>query len=499
MRQQFKRTGLWLVILLLITGGVSARDLLQGDQCFVEADQVIGGNLFVVCRILTIDGHVEGNVIGVATTAIISSSATIDGDLYLLAGQLDVHGTVGHGVHFAGAVLRMHETTRFVDEHSNLISLSLSTRLFEDMVFPGTIVNWGYQLILDGQVGDEVNFWGSALHIGGQVTDDVFASVGDPQSTGVSQIETLFIPFALDVELVNPGLIMGENARITGDLVYTGVSVGDIEGTVEGEIDYTPASLGPVQIETGSLSLYLAQVVREFTTLAIIGLFLLFFAPRAIHKPLHHLQTRPISSTSVGLLSFILSFPVIMMVFVLSLLVLGILSLLRLDGVFIPTLVVLGFVNVGGTALFYFIAIFVARVIVCIVLGRWMLRMTIGDGDSPRLLYMGMVVGVLVLSLLASLPVIGWVVNAVALFLGLGTLLSVFLNQLQTFRQQAQTAPPARYPRYVPERPPLPDHPEEARRIPPPIIDSSPSPPGADNLPEGFDWWGNTDDDNPDS
>jgi hypothetical protein len=36
----------------------------------------------------------------------------------------------------------------------------------------------------------------------------------------------------------------------------------------------------------------------------------------------------------------------------------------------------------------------------------------------------------------------------------------------------------------------VPLHPEDARQLPPPIIEDKPSlGPGMDNLPEGFHWW----------
>ena len=41
-------------------------------------------------------------------------------------------------------------------------------------------------------VGREVSFWGSALTINNLVGGDVTATVGDPTSTGVTELRTLF-------------------------------------------------------------------------------------------------------------------------------------------------------------------------------------------------------------------------------------------------------------------------------------------------------------------
>lgn len=46
---------------------------------------------------------------------------------------------------------------------------------------PGNIAAAGYQLVLNGDVGGEVNFWGSGLAINAAVGGDVDAVVGDLQ------------------------------------------------------------------------------------------------------------------------------------------------------------------------------------------------------------------------------------------------------------------------------------------------------------------------------
>ena len=325
-----------------------------------------------------------------------------------------------------------------------------------------------------------------------QIHGDVYARVGNPQSSGAEQLETLLIPFALDVNLINPGLFIRENARIAGLLEYSGIEPGIIDGVVEGETIFNRSDVSPVQISLGeeentgrSLSRYFSQVLREFTTLGLIGVFGLLLMPRLMQAPIATLQQRPVSSLSVGMLSFLLSFPVILIVLLLSLLVIFILSLLRLDGVVVAALVILGITDIGGASLFYFVAIFIARVIVALGLGRVAVQVTLGDNGSQRINYLSLGIGVLVLAILGSLPApLGWIVNAVALFLGLGAILSVLQTQLRALRES-----PAETPRYAAEKQELPRSPEDARQFPPPIINDKPAAPGMDNLPEGFEWW----------
>ncbi len=219
----------------------------------------------------------------------------------------------------------------------------------------------------------------------------------------------------------------------------------------------------------------------------MIGLFGMLLAPHLMQTPIATLRQRPVSSLSVGMLSFILSFPIVLIMLLLSLLVLFILSLLQLDGVLIVAIIALSLVNVGGASVFYFVAIFIARVAMALAMGRIIVRTAIGDDGSQRIMYLSLGVGIVALAFLGSLPTVGWIVNGVALFLGLGAILIVLQTQLRTFRETSPV--PSRYPRYAPDKPELPRSPEDARQFPPPILDDRPVAPGMDNLPEGFEWW----------
>src|SRR6266567_2416450 len=117
---------LFLSILLLFGRGEAwARTIRQGDQCLVDTNETIQGNLFALCRTLQIRGTVNGDVLGASTDAQITGKVT--GDVYLVAGQLEISGEVGEDVHFAGAVLRLLPSAKLSGATSDLMSLSLST------------------------------------------------------------------------------------------------------------------------------------------------------------------------------------------------------------------------------------------------------------------------------------------------------------------------------------------------------------------------------------
>ncbi len=476
------------ILLLFGRGEAWARTIRQGDQCLVDTNEVIQGNLFALCRTLQIKGTVNGDVLAAATDAKITGKIT--GDVYILAGQLEISGEVGQDVNFAGSVLRLMPTAKLSSTTSDVMSLSLSTIIDAGTQIPGNITSAGYQLVVDGDVAGEVSFWGSALVINSTVTGDVDAVVGDSQSTGVSQVQTLIVPFGWDVQLADPGLTVGDKGVVSGHLKYSAVTPGIITGKVNGDMVFTQVAAQPdltqiMQRDNGdTVQLLVASTIHEFAILALIGLLALVFLPRQFQIPLRTLQSRTLPSAGMGLLAFIVSFPITIMVLILIVLVLIVpLILLQLDGLFVFLFsgTVLG--AWGGLAsVFYFTAIFISRVVFALLIGRGIVRGVIGDDGSQRVAFISLFVGALLLSIVVSLPVIGIIVSAITAFMGLGAILIVINNQMRALREEVPQSA-LRVKRIPPS-----SNRSSGRQFAPPMLQEG-SGPGMDNLPDGFDWW----------
>ncbi len=494
MRSARKR--LWLLILLLlIAGGVSATDIIQQEICTIPAERVVEGNLYVLCRQLMIEGVVQGNVIGLAYLAEIHGR--VDKNIYLAGGELDIHGTVGDDIHFGGLALNIESSSDLLDSDVFLLGLSGSIRAATQVT--GQIVALGYQLAVDGNVTEGIEFWGSALKIAGEVAGNVDASVGDATSQNVaSQLETFLLPLQLNIELIDPGLRVEEPASIGGVLTYRAPSQGEILAEMETPPVFIPNITNSAFLELmeqqdtqRAVGIYINQVIREFTTLGLLGLVSLVLIPGFVKRPIRAVRRQPISSFGVGLLSFILSFPIVLVVLILSLLVILILALLRLDGVIVAGGIILGIVNIGGTSLFYFIAIFISRMIMAVALGR-LLVSGFMPLNTTRSWYISLGIGVFILALLASLPQVGWIVNALAIFFGLGAILTVIQAEFRTMGDESQRPAPVYYPTgtasttasVLTAATPA----ATTVRMPVPLLEERASNPGMDNLPPGFDF-----------
>ena len=516
-----------LVILIFLTAGtVAAREILNETDCIVPEGTVVEGTLFVVCETLTIDGEVQGDVIGLAVRSTINGD--VDGNIYLIAAQLDIWGQISEDVHFGGAVLRLNSPaegdirpikredalTPAARVRGSIKAVALSAEITADALVADGVIQLGYQLIVHGGVENEINFWGSLLEIDGLVVGDIFAAVGDPDSES-SNLQALLIPLSLDLDLRNPGLTLAEEGTIIGSLNYRGPTAATIEGIVNDEIVYYPLIANPLPTleEPRSFARYASQFGREFITLALIGAAGLFLFPNLVNLPLTNLRTRPFANFSVGMLAFILSFPVVLIGLLLSLSVLFVLQLIGLQSLVIAVSIVLGLINFGGMSIFYFVAIFVARSLVGLAIGRLLLRIILNTRVLSRTTeYIALAIGMLILSIVVSLPYVGWLFNAAALFLGLGTILTVLLDQFRKIRDSAVSPAPAWYaPSPAVTRPrtpvsnvphidvlPVEDNDEDdtiasrettSQSLPPPraIEPDRPQAHGMQNLPEGFD------------
>jgi cytoskeletal protein CcmA (bactofilin family) len=485
--------GVWfclmMVLLVFSAQPAAARDVLQGDQCSVAARQTIVGDLFVLCRTLQIDGTVQGNVIGAATTAQINGR--VDGSLYLLTGQLVVSAEIGRSIHFLGPALRIDRGTTFSAADADILSLSLSTQIDEGVRVPNSVVGVGYQLVLDGEIGGEVSFWGSALTLTGRIDRDVYATVGNSESAGVAELQTLLTLLPVSVALERPGLRVAEGASIEGTLYYTAPVEGSIDAELTNPPQFTQVSIQPDLAQIAAIAQttdarrelggFLAQVVREFLSLFLVGALVLLIFPGGFNAPLRSLASRPLPSVGLGLLTFVISFPLLAILVFFSVLVVFALGLLQLGDLTVAGAVVLSVLNLGLGTAFYFIAIFVSRALVCLGIGRIVMQIFRAGAGARGSALVQVALGALLLSVAFSLPVVGWLISAVAAFLGLGALLNYGQAQMEWRRKPASIRSTGTFA--------LPNHSSEARQYPPPMPGGETGAPGMSNLPAGFRWW----------
>ncbi len=435
MRKALRLTLLATFISLLATGGVMARELQQGENCAIPAGTVVKGSLFAFCQNLTIAGRVEGNLIGIGLRATISGE--IGENVYLAGLTLEQSGIVQGDLHFVGLMLHLDapapEPQRPVA--SQVIFAALSAAFAENTQIAGPVTGLGYQALIEGKVDAELSYWGSSVMLSNQVGGDVYATVGNPD-TDAADLETLLLPLDIEFVAAPPGLTISRNGRISGRLEYSGPAEATIEGRVDGQIDYhsTRPVLIPDLPQQGLGSIFYDQFKRELTVLLTAGLLGLALAKKQFQHPLSRLRGRPARSFVIGMLLFIISFPMVLILLIITTIAVLLPLALHLDGVALVAGAFLALVDIGVIGVFYFTAIFVARAVVGLGVGRLVLQVALGAEQSRRRPRLSVLIGVALLSLFASLPVVGFLFNAGALFMGLGAISGASLEWLRKFR-----------------------------------------------------------------
>lgn len=484
--------------LLTVTGQVEATDGLRGfGTCTVEAEEVILDDFYFACRTLIIRGYIDGDVAGIASEVVITREAHITGDIWMVGGHLSIEGSLGDDLHFMGIDLDIGSLARFPDPRADIMAISVNMEVGHNTVIPNDVLFYGYQAILRGDINGDLDFQGQSLTIQGNIGGDVNASVGDIEST--TSISGLYFVYSVDFR--RPGLYFSstgstEKGFINGDLNYTAPQRISTTANVGGNVAYTQsvqaANLTEVEQSDTFLQIvanYILMTTRDVIALNLVGILVLNFFRYLIMEPAYRVQKKPFTAFGWGLLLTGLSFPIALLMLLISLiiiLVVFVLALSALEITFMVSLLLL-VINLGFVGIIFFLWAFLGRAITCFVLGffilRWLQRFWIRYiGTPPDIMsefWFAILIGVVVVSLLVHLP-LGSLVGIMQLGLtgliastGLGAFF-IYLNDLR--RINGGKLGVFNWAGGPTIKPPLPD-----------ISDHWPElPPGAANLPAGF-------------
>jgi cytoskeletal protein CcmA (bactofilin family) len=455
------------LLLLLPVSVAAAAELQQGDQCLIGADKTIDGNLYSVCQSLVIDGTVHGDVVALAGSAAING--TVDGDLTAAAGQLTVNGTIGGDVRVLAARLLIASGARLTAQRGDVAGVGLSAELMAPV--SGDFLFLGYQAIVGSTIGGNARFNGVSLAINGQIEGNADVHV----ESEASAFRPPDIP-SLGLSFMRQGLSIAQDGgqHVKVDLRYESPYQIDIApGTVGGEVHFVQGPTGG-QIGIAPLSEvlgnYVGRILRDLLALMTIGLVLLLLAQNALQATGWRLRSRTRASFGYGLIAFLLFFPAALLLAVLNVAILGLVQLLTLGELTFTTALLLAIIDLVLVGGFWFVVAFVARIVICYVIGQQIGHRVLLTTDRATTLVISLLIGVVTYAAISNLPIglLGVIVNAVMIFLGLGAIVLYMRDSL--FRRVPVTVTGV-----VDDFAALPADVE--------------SRPGMDNLPEGFTWF----------
>jgi hypothetical protein len=405
------RTAVIGLVLVVSTTGSTAlcATFRSGERPVVAADEVIEDDLYITGETITVNGVVLGDLVATGREVVVNG--TVEGDLMGCAQTVLITGEV-QDVRIAGMALKLGDGARVTED---LIGAAFSLEMTSTSAVGGSVIYSGYQALLAGAVGGAVNASVGALELAGPVAGDVKAEISGKQG---EKSPASYIPSPLTMPNVAGGLKVIESAQIGGRLIYTAPTEGEIatEDAISGGVEHRrPAAEEAPEPSAASVVI---RHVKKPVALLIIGLLMLWLAPRWVRGLVESLEARPLPSLGWGVATLI-AFPVALIAIILvAVIVAVVVGMLRLSDL-VALVVVLSLVGEGLLIVAFWVAVaFLAPIAVGLVAGRWVVRRARGGvvGDSV----LPLVIGLVALAVLTVVPVVGTLIGWLVLLLGLG-------------------------------------------------------------------------------
>lgn len=312
---------------------------------------------------LSFEGHILGDVIAAGRTVTVGDSAVIDNSFMAFGQKVDVNGTVINSARaFAQDFTLRGHVERNVMGFAQSMLIDTRAWVEKDVSFASG------QLIVRGRIGGNLSGGASTVTISGQIDGD-------------AKIEAEKI-------VVLQGAIIGGKLRYKSEnepKIEDGAQIlGGVELITDDEKDKAD--------EGYSLGSFFWDAWWYLGSLALGGVLLVLFRPFMLSIS-RNITDSTVKTLGLGLL-FLICLPIAVIAVILTL-------------IGIPAAILI--------ALLWLILLYLSDIFVGLALGNWVLT-SLRKSSCPRPFY-AMAVGLLLVTILCSIPAIGWVVGiAIAAF-----------------------------------------------------------------------------------
>jgi cytoskeletal protein CcmA (bactofilin family) len=313
----------------------------------------------------------------------IPAGETVDHDLYAFAGSVVVNGTVTGDIVAAGG------------------NIDVNGAVTGDVLAAGGRIN------VNGPVTGDVRAAGGQISVGGNVTEDVMAAGGQVTVGGTVGQDLI----ASTGQLTLSGTVAGSAVGSVGAYSKTGSVAGTDSISVTGnQAAVAVAPSNPV-----------LDAIRHFIVVLILAFVAMLLAPRVMQGAEAWVRERPLPVAGWGAVAFIGYF-VLVIVLLIVVILLAILFGALGFGAVVAIDVFGGLVLIAGVTLAFIVVVaFLADAIVGLALARLVVAQTGRGLGGDRWSQLGwLAVGVAIVVVLTSLPIIGGIFKLGVVLLGLG-------------------------------------------------------------------------------
>lgn len=362
--------GLLAAILFFNPSLVEASALKSGNSVYVPQGETIDGNLYAASNNITIDGEVRGDLIAAAQT--ITINGRLEGDLIAVAQTITVNGEINGNVRIAANSANLNgNIARNVNFIGNSLAIGPETKIGWDVLSGATNTN------IMGEVGGNVDGGGNNIILAGKVGRDFnFAPSQQAQKITISS-----------------------GAKIAGNLNYHENT--ELQREEGAQINGQMNVLKNTESKNQQSKDWFWSLLYGIFSAMLAGLIMIYPGKNIILTLNKILQAKPFASLGWGALVF-LAAPTA-----------ALLLLFTVIGVPL-SIIILGL---------WLLMIWLGKIIFAIFVGQEILNLFLKNKESKKQLLLSMIIGVTLLWLLFSIPMIGWILSLIATYFGLGVLI----------------------------------------------------------------------------
>lgn len=340
----------------------------------IDSDFFAAGEKIVLTGTVNNDAYVAGGNVDV--------EGTIKGDLLVAGGNVNIRGTVDGNVRVAGGNVNVEGKVG-----KNLTALGGSIDLSQSAAISGNLVSAGGNIQIRAPINGKANLAGGNVDIGSEIGSDV--------------------------NVATEKLNLTSNAKVLGNLSYWSENQADLatDATVSGKTNFSKVEKPEIDKEKAAAAwagVNLWLNIYKFLVGLILGLILIWAFPNFMQKSADEILTNPLASFGWGFLFLVAA----------------------------PVAIVLLFITVLGIplaliALFaYILIIMIAQIFTSLAIGEWLLKRFNQRGGVMA----AFIVGLVVLSLLKLIPILGGIISFIALLVGLGGYLTIKYSAFRDLR-----------------------------------------------------------------
>ena len=356
-------------LLALVPVGAQAADFRQGPDVTIPASTTVTDDVYASGGTVTVDGTVAGSLI--AAGGNVRVSGTVERDVMVTGGTVTITGPVMGSVRLAGG------------------TLTLSGSVDDDVVAAGGTLDLSPQ----ATVGRDLVFGGGTATVAGRVGRDLTAGVGTLDLRG--RVER-------NVKAEVDTLRLASGAFVGGNLTYASNNAAQIASgaTVTGTVTHSPATIGEQPTAAQRAADVFVGWLRLLVGLFALGLLLVLPFGEFSRRASDAIGRAPLPSLGLGL-ALLVGVPIVALI------------------VFIVGLIVGGWpLSLAALALLA-IAAAIGYVLAALFVGRSGFRLA----RRPQIhLVLALLVGLVVLTAVGLIPIVGGIIDLAAVVFGLGAL-----------------------------------------------------------------------------